>query len=321
MASMAAPDSPSSSLQPFPGLAVGPRRRIIWAPAKVNLFLEVLRKRPDGYHDLATAMIAVNLYDTIEFERTPDASLSLTCDSPELTTGPENLVLRAAKCLQDSKAVPFGARIHLSKRIPTQAGLGGGSSDAAATLAALNALWNLNLSREELAPLAAQLGSDVAFFLGDGPAWCTGRGEIVEPLRTPQRFHLVIVKPSVGLSTPLVYQRLTVPAEPTSGDAVRAALAAGDAAALGASLFNRLQAPAFDLQPIVKTVYDAVRTCDPLGCLLSGSGSSVFALCRDARDAHRVARECSTRLAALESLDPIPRVIVASTRGARSHTV
>src|SRR5438132_11639998 len=159
-----------------------PAALALQAPAKVNLFLEVLGKRPDGYHDLETLMVAVDVTDTLEFWPDESGALTLTCDAPGLTTGPDNLVLRAADRLKRHANYPGGAAIHLAKSIPMQAGLAGGSSDAATSLKGLNRLWNLGLPDAELARLAAEIGSDVAFFFAPGAAWCTGRGEKVEPM-------------------------------------------------------------------------------------------------------------------------------------------
>src|SRR5262249_22987411 len=155
----------------------------IRAPAKVNLFLEVLAKRPDGYHEIATLLVSITLFDTLEFKEEASGKILLQCDHPELGTGPENLICKAAELLRKHCKVASGARIRLKKRIPLAAGLAGGSSDAAATLAGLNELWQLGLSTTELAELGAKIGSDVAFFFAGGAAWCTGRGEIVTPVK------------------------------------------------------------------------------------------------------------------------------------------
>ena len=176
------------------------------APAKVNLFLEVLGRRPDGYHAVETLMLGVSLFDGLEFRDDPAGAVRLACTDPALGTGPDNLVVRAADLLRQRTGHPGGAAVRLVKRIPWAAGLAGGSSDAAATLAGLNRLWRLGLTREALAELASELGSDVAFFLSPPAAWCTGRGEIVSPLRPGKRLHLVVVSPATGLSTPEVYR-------------------------------------------------------------------------------------------------------------------
>ena len=155
----------------------------IRAPAKVNLFLEVLAKRPDGYHDIETLMVAVNIFDTLKFREDSSGDIRLACNRPELSTGPDNLVVRAAALLKRQTGCEKGARIRLVKRIPLAAGLAGGSSDAAVTLIGLNRLWKLQLSPKQLMSLATELGSDVAFFFSTPAAWCTGRGERVTRLR------------------------------------------------------------------------------------------------------------------------------------------
>ena len=285
---------------PRAGWPAGSRGRVIAAPAKVNLFLELLAKRPDGYHELQTLLAPVDLYDTLEIQPRDDGQLFLSCDAPGIPTGPGNLVWKAADALRTAFSVTFGASIHLVKRIPHEAGLGGGSSDAAAAIAGLNAVWNLNKSIEELAPVAARIGSDVAAFLHGGPTWCTGRGEVVEPVPALQQLHLVIVKPPFGLSTAEVYRNVRLAESPTPGDAIRAALAEGNAVAVGRLMHNRLQPTAFALQPLANWVYDALLAQSPLGAMLSGSGSCVFALAKDRTDARRIAvqagRELATRV-------------------------
>lgn len=267
------------------------RGRVIWAAAKVNLFLDVLGKRSDGYHELATLIVPVGLYDTLEVHPREDGELSLTCDQPGLPTDERNLVWKAADALRRRAGVSAGASVRLVKRIPQEAGLGGGSSDAAAVLAALNAVWHLNLGRSDLASVAAGVGSDVAALLpGAGATWCTGRGEVVEPTPAGGPLHLVVVKPPVGCSTAEVYRRVRQSDHPVDGTVIRHALAAGDSAAVADALHNRLESAAFDLQPMVKQVYDRLNSYRPLGCRLTGSGACVFAVCRDRADAARIAR-------------------------------
>ena len=149
---------------------------VVWAPAKVNLFLEVLGKRPDGYHEIATLMAAVGLCDTLVFKEEPSGEVRLRSSNSDLSTGPENLVMRAVELVRQHMGSKRGVAIRLIKRIPLAAGLAGGSTDAAATLAGLNQLWRLGLETKDLAGLAAQLGSDVPFFFAAPAAWCTGRG-------------------------------------------------------------------------------------------------------------------------------------------------
>jgi 4-diphosphocytidyl-2-C-methyl-D-erythritol kinase len=278
---------------------------VVWAPAKVNLFLEIHARRPDGYHEIATLMLAVNLFDTLEMA--PADGLSLVCDLPDLSTGPDNLVLRAAGLLRDRTGYAGGASIRLSKCIPLAAGLAGGSSDAAATLSGLNRLWRLRLPAETLRALAAELGSDVAFFFDTPAAWCTGRGEVVTPAPVGRPLHIVLVCPPFGLSTADVYRAVTVPASPRSGDAVREALAAGDAVALGTALHNRLQPAAESLRPEVGEWQRRLEESGAAGCRMSGSGSSLFAVCRDRREALAAARRLREAAAAHE---PKTRVFV-----------
>lgn len=264
---------------------------VIWAPAKVNLYLEVLAKRADGYHEVATLMVAVSLYDKLEFKEESSGDIHLGCDHPELSTGPANLVSRAAALLRQHSGCRRGARIQLAKNIPLAAGLAGGSSDAAATLAGLNELWGLRLSPVQLAKLGAELGSDVAFFFATPAAWCTGRGEQVTPINLGETLHFVLVCPPVGLSTAEVYRGLKVPEQPGTGQEIRRAVNAGDVEEIGRHLHNRLQSVAERLCPAVSHWRQRLEELRPAGQLMSGSGSSLFALCRDGDEAQRLAQE------------------------------
>jgi 4-diphosphocytidyl-2-C-methyl-D-erythritol kinase len=228
----------------------------VWTPAKVNLFLEVLGRRPDGYHELATLMMGVNWFDTLEFIERPGTDVVLRCDTPDLSTGPDNLVVRAARLMQSRLGVTAGVEIRLFKRIPMQAGLAGGSSNAAATLAGLNLLWRLGQDASSLATWGAELGSDVSFFFHGPAAWCTGRGEIIEPTPLFGRLELVLACPAVGLSTASVFKTLRLPQQPLSGLDLRDALRRGDLASIGRSLFNRLEEPSEALCPTVKVWRD-----------------------------------------------------------------
>jgi len=261
------------------------------APAKLNLFLEVLGKRADGYHDLESLMVTVNLHDTLTFADDPSGRITLTCDDPSLPTGPENLVVKAAEGLRRRMGVERGATIHLSKAIPSQAGLAGGSSDAAATLSALDRLWNLSTPPGVIDALAGEIGSDVAFFRHAPAAVCRGRGERVEPIATSRALHFVVVCPPVGLSTADVYGNLDLPDRPRPIEPILEAFSRGEISTLGTLLFNRLQGVAERLEPGVVAIRDALRqlgspTLD--GSLMSGSGSAYFGLARD-RDAAEVA--------------------------------
>ncbi|MFO0864616.1 MAG: 4-(cytidine 5'-diphospho)-2-C-methyl-D-erythritol kinase [Gemmataceae bacterium] len=262
----------------------------IWAPAKANLFLEILGKRTDGYHELATLMVAVALFDELSFADDPSGSFHLECDRPDLSTGPDNLILRAARLLQTRTGCGRGARIRLVKRIPMMAGLAGGSSDAAATLIALDRLWQTGLKAEELASLGAELGSDIPFFFHLPAAWCTGRGEKVEPIRLARPLDLVLLLPSFGLGTAAVYKQVRLPRDPETGADIRQALEAGDVETVGSRLFNRLEEAATSIEPRVEEYRRRLEQEKPAGARMSGSGSSLFAVCRDPEEAARIAR-------------------------------
>lgn len=270
----------------------------VWTPAKVNLFLEVLARRPDGYHELATLMLAVSLYDTLEFTEGPSGATTLSCDHPSLSTGADNLICRAVELVRRESGRGDGLGIRLWKRIPMAAGLAGGSSDAAATLAGLNRLWRLGWDRGKLIQLGAELGSDVSFFFAAPAAWCTGRGERIEPVPLGRTLDLLLLAPSAGLSTAEVFRGLTLPGgtgvspvyEPRSGAAVRQAAAAGDVEELGRQLHNRLQPAAERLCPEVAGWCARLSGLGPAGQLMTGSGSTVFALCRRPGEALSLAR-------------------------------
>ncbi len=273
---------------------------VVWAPAKINLFLEVLKKRLDGYHELQTLMVALELFDTLVLQ--PDSGdLTLTCTHPGLSTGSENLVLKAARLLQEQTGCSRGAKIRLVKRIPMAAGLAGGSTDAAATLLGLNRLWKLSLSTDELTQLAGRIGSDVAFFLHTPAAWCTGRGELVTPTATVRSLHLVLVFPTFGMPTGPVYQRLRVPDSPHSGTAARKALAMGDVDTLAESIFNRLETPAKEIDGRMGEYLGRLRRHQPSGSLMSGSGSTMFAVCRSPQEAETLAQNLRLEFSAAEA--------------------
>jgi 4-diphosphocytidyl-2-C-methyl-D-erythritol kinase len=255
----------------------------VQCPAKLNLFLEVVRRRPDGYHDLDTIMQAVDLFDDLHVAPRDGDELTLECSDPRLPTDGRNLVLQAALALREHAGHRGGARFRLVKRIPSEAGLGGGSSDAAGTLLALNALWGLGLSTAELMQVAAAVGSDVAFFLPGGTAHCTGRGEVVEPLGPVGAFHYVLVCPPVRVSTPEAYRRLRFPLTPCGATAtmLRQPLLGGDPGALGPCLFNRLEGPASEMEPSLADAKARLAATGAFaGVLLTGSGSALFGLCR-----------------------------------------
>src|ERR1051326_3197588 len=178
----------------------------ILAPAKINLSLRVLSRRPDGFHEIKTLIAPISLYDKIDIER-QNRWIDFTCDDPTLSTGDDNLVVRAAKLFFERTKLKSGVSIKLEKKIPHGAGLGGGSSDAAATLRGLNELFEAKLSHEELARLGSTIGSDVPFFLFESAAACKGRGELVEPTKLKKKLSLLLLKPVFGVSSAWAYSR------------------------------------------------------------------------------------------------------------------
>ena len=262
------------------------------APAKLNLYLRVMGRRPDGYHEIDTLFERIDLADELTFEEHP-RELRLTCTEPTLSCGENNLVLRAAELLRRTAGVSRGARIHLVKRIPIAAGLGGGSSDAAATLLGLNELWGLRLDGATLHELAATIGSDVLFFLTQEPfAVGRGRGEICEPIASPIRLSHVLVAPGVPLSTKEIYAGaqfdLTAP-KPSSTMLVHA-LRNGSLGELAKGLWNDLEPEAIRRCPLIEPLQLRLRELGCLSVRVSGSGSAVFGLCSSVAHAQAIAR-------------------------------
>jgi 4-diphosphocytidyl-2-C-methyl-D-erythritol kinase len=278
----------------------------IYAPAKLNLYLDVLGRRSDGFHEVETLMAPIRLYDrlrwspaaedsspfSVEYDASTTASLQAAAPADE-----SNLVWRAAESLARTAGVEPRGRFTLAKRIPAQAGLGGGSSDAAATLVLANAAWDLNYSRSRLGELAAHLGSDVPFFLAGGSAVCRGRGERVEPVLALPRLNVVIVVPPQGISTAAAYQALN--AEPMNSAHLSAPpsqlaqllkeLARGAIAAAGRRMTNALHSAAAAMCPWIDRLGTAFASTACHAHLLSGSGSAYFGVMRSAWHARRIA--------------------------------
>ena len=278
------------------------RSLVVRTPAKLNLFLEILGRRPDGFHELETLMVTVGIYDTLTFTQEDSGEIRLRCFGStssetsggavetEVPDGRQNLVFRAAELLQQHVRVARGVRIELDKRIPVAAGLAGGSSDAAATLVALNQLWNVGLSASALQQLASQLGSDVGFFLGaTSAAVCRGRGEQVDPVHVPQGLHFVIARPATGLSTALVYRHCRPAEKPTNSARLVEYLKQGRLGIAARHFHNALQAPAEQLNADVTELRRFFSRQPVLGHLMSGSGSAYFGLCANRRQAEGIA--------------------------------
>ncbi len=258
--------------------------------AKVNLALEVLEKRSDGYHEIATVMQAVDLFDRLTLETAP--TIALEVDDFALPTDERNLVVRAARLLQQASGVEAGVRIRLRKHIPVAAGLGGGSSDAAATLWGLNRLWGLRWPQGRLAGLAVGLGMDVPFFLAGGPVLATGRGECLKRLPAAGGYALVLVNPRVPLSTREVYERVPAGwhAEPSATWRLVEALRTRNAARVAAALTNNLEGLVTGSLPAVSRMKAALLAAGALGAVMSGSGPTVFGMARSLDHARQIRR-------------------------------
>jgi len=260
------------------------------APAKVNLGLAVHRRRPDGYHDISTLFLKISLVDEVRLTAQP-REIVVHCEHPEVPSDARNLVHRAAVALQPG-APGQGVCLALQKTIPVAAGLGGGSSDAAATLLGLNMLWQLGLSPTELTAYAARLGADVPFFLlPTVAAMGYGRGDDLEPVACPRTFYLVLVKPPIAVSTAWVYQQLRfeLTAPPKDTTILKQCLESGDIEGLGAACFNDLEAVVVRHVPVVQDVKCALMRPGVYGVCMSGSGPTVYALCPSWDVAHEVA--------------------------------
>jgi len=251
----------------------------VQAPAKVNLTLRVLGRRPDGYHDLESVVAAVTLFDVLEFSASDD--LHLACEGIPVSAGEDNLVLRAARLLRTESGTHAGARVRLEKRIPPGRGFGGGSADAAATLVALDALWGLNRTREDLVRLGARVGSDVPFFFGSPVAILRGRGERLEAVRARPTWWLVLAWPDYGLATVDVYAALDRLEESTNNVPEATAILEsleGPASGAAALLVNDLEGAARGIRLDGMDLRAVFRESGAASVGMTGSGSAYFAL-------------------------------------------
>ncbi len=278
------------------------------APAKINLYLEIIGDRPDGYHELAMILQSIELADQIELEANDIQLIRLRCDSKEVPTDRSNLAYRAADLMveefPDSFATYGGVDITLHKRIPVAAGLAGGSTDAAAVLVGIDLLWKLGLTRSELEELAAKLGSDVPFCIGGGTAIATRRGEVLSPISGLQDIYIVLAKyRSVEVSTPWAYksyrslyggsyiqdkESLSARASAVHSGEIVKAISNQDASQIAHKMHNDLEKVVLPEYPQVLKLKETFAKYDILGTMMSGSGPSVFALCESKEKAEEV---------------------------------
>jgi 4-diphosphocytidyl-2-C-methyl-D-erythritol kinase len=249
------------------------------APAKINLSLRILGRRSDGFHEIETLISPISLCDDIKIERrSGKEGIAFRCDDPSVPKGEENLVVRAAKVFFEAMKLDVGISIELKKKIPHGAGLGGGSSDAASTLLALNELFETNLSRETLAKMAETIGSDVPFFTFQSAAVCKGRGELVNPVKFRKQLSILLLKPDFGVPTQWTYSHWR-----ESREIPGVSYAAQELA--GQTFVNDLERPVFE-----KFVFLAqlkmwlLKQPEVAAALMSGSGSACFAALRENTD-------------------------------------
>jgi 4-diphosphocytidyl-2-C-methyl-D-erythritol kinase len=268
--------------------------------AKINWSLQILGRRPDGYHDVETVLQTISLHDDLRFDLAPDSTLTLTCDDPGIPTGGDNLIIKAARTLQQRYNVDRGAHIHLSKTIPTEAGLGGASSNAAVSLLALTRIWDIDVSRAELNKIAAALGADVPFFLIGGAAHATGTGTEVSPLVDDVAQHLIVVKPHASVSTAQAYAALSASRSSVLTTSGTTNILAGSAdrtqfrdsrLSPQLKLRNDFEEVIFDMEPEIGRAKTALLRAGANSALLAGSGSSVFGIFNDRNAQERALQE------------------------------
>lgn len=265
--------------------------------AKINFSLRVLGKRPDGHHEISTTLQTISLHDDLLFERNNRGEVFLACDDPAVPLGADNLVVRAARSLQDRRSPDLGADIRLHKRIPTKAGLGGGSSNAAVTLLALNKLWQINATAADLSAIASDLGADVPFFLHGGAAKGTGTGTTLLPLPDGEVMHLIVLHPRSSVSTAEAYKALNSPALTSNnpipilaGSPQERQFSDWDLRSLR-KLENDFETVIFEMEPEIKRAKSALITAGAQSALLAGSGSSVFGIFANRETQQRAVKE------------------------------
>jgi 4-diphosphocytidyl-2-C-methyl-D-erythritol kinase len=275
------------------------------SPCKVNLLLNILGKRPDGFHELETVMYPINYCDRLDFERSGQG-IQLTCSDASLPVDSRNLVHRAATAFLQAAKISEGLRIHLEKRIPQAAGLGGGSGNAATTLTGLNELFGNPLGGGELHQLAAALGSDIPFFLQTKPALATGRGEKIKSYENFSAMRgavFLLIHPGFGISTAWSYQSLArFPAalngQPGRAEKLVTSLQTGSLAMASKEFYNSLEAPALEKFPLLVLFQEYLRANGAVAALMSGSGSTTFGLFESESAAESVAEKIKAKFGA-----------------------
>jgi 4-diphosphocytidyl-2-C-methyl-D-erythritol kinase len=259
------------------------------APAKINWTLDVIGKRPDGYHEIETVMQAIGLYDYITIKEGIGEGIAIKCTRPDVPTNPSNLAWKAAQLIKQKYKIANGLEIILEKNIPAAAGLAGGSTDGAAVLVGLNRLWGLGLNREELKVLGLSLGADVPFCILGGTALARGLGEILTPLCPVEGIWIVLIKPSFGVSTREVYEALdiaSVQRRPNTNAMIRA-IANRDIQGIGHTMANVMEEITLCMHPQITVIKSDILHCGAIGCLMSGSGPAVYGIFEDGNRASK----------------------------------
>lgn len=268
------------------------------ANAKINLGLDVLRRREDGYHEVKMIMQMVDLYDTLTFESREDDEIHIATNSGKLPCDENNLIYKAAMVLFEEVGKKIGVNIHLEKRIPIAAGMAGGSTDAAATFLALNELLGSPLSKEKLQEISVRVGADVPYCIMGGTALSEGIGEVLTALPAPPQAHLLIAKPDIDVSTAFVYKNLrldTIQKHPDIDD-MKAAIQNGDLQGIADRMENVLETVTVPAYPIIGEIKDICKQEGALNALMSGSGPTVFAIYTDAAQAENVAKRIQNEM-------------------------
>jgi 4-diphosphocytidyl-2-C-methyl-D-erythritol kinase len=261
-------------------------------PAKINLWLEVIGKRADGYHELSSLMLPIGVYDHIELEFGGGGSISLQCDRPEIPADARNLAWRAAASYFDAAGIETGVHIRLRKNIPAGAGLGGGSADGGAVLLAMNRVFDCRLPMDRLEKLALKLGADVPFFLRQQPALATGIGEKLQPVHGLPPYPLVLIKPPLTVSTAWVYQSLKLTRDRSH---IKLARILTDPWRLEDAIRNDLETVTLTEYPLVAEIKNWLLHQGAVAALMSGSGPTVFGVFRDTGQAEGVASRARQR--------------------------
>lgn len=257
------------------------------AMAKINLGLDVVGKRPDGYHEVRMIMQSINLYDSISITKTKANSIKISTNLPYLPTNENNLVYKAANLLLTEFHLPKGLYISLNKHIPVAAGMAGGSSDAAATLVGINKLFHLGLTKKELMKRGVTLGADIPFCIMRGTALSEGIGEILTPIKGMPNCLILVAKPDISVSTRYVYENLHINEETVHPDidGMIQAIEAHDLPSIAGKLGNVLEQVTIEKYPVIEEIKDFMKTHGALNALMSGSGPTVYGIFDNKEDA------------------------------------